>query len=301
MICKHCGAAIKDNQDRCPKCGMACARSNGVGFWDMVSGNTGTAPQEAPVEREMSEKRKSGILLPALILVLALGLCFSFFMNMRTMKELRNFRADAQYHMSMLEQSGKDAELALSGRIEAQEERIAALESEDAHILEEIGGLMPLTITHNPTGEKQPLGYISEEGRCLFMTRVSGRVDYFRWEKANAVTMQWESVEFDEQGFCHELGLRLDEDIRQGVSKLVAAGLNERSYGYYRCVAVAANGSLAETTVTELSNPAPAIPAEAETHVEAARDESAAGQNPMPYLPDAEPVPEAENTWEKQS
>lgn len=249
MFCKFCGASIKDNQKQCPKCGRNSDSAGGMGFWDMIS-DTGKVPEERTPVAEV--KKKNSPLIYVLFFLLTLGLCFSLFMNFRLSDELSSFTAINHERLTRIEQNANNADASLAQQLAEQEARILTLENEDMEIREEIDGMMPVAILHNPTGETRPLGYACENGRCIFMTQASGNVDYFIWEKYDPVEQQWQPLYFDEYDFCPELGLSVEENAIQGISKLVARGLREDSYGSYRCVVVGMNGSMAETAAVEL-------------------------------------------------
>ena len=59
----------------------------------------------------------------------------------------------------------------------------------------------------------------------------------------------WLPIQFDENNVCDEYGLSLEEDLTQGITKLVAVGLTSNSFGTYKCTAIGENGTEQSATV----------------------------------------------------
>ena len=101
---------------------------------------------------------------------------------------------------------------------------------------------MSINVIWSPTPETEPVGYVNNSGTWLFRFQIEGSAISFQWAKQEK-NGEWVELKFDECGIDPRFGLRLNEDIRQGCSELLAAGLTEESDGNYRCTVQTDSGT----------------------------------------------------------
>ena len=248
MICKYCGAKIDPETEVCPKCGKrGNKREGGNGFWDIARGPASeVAPQPTHVTVEETNPLKS--LIPVFICGLLCVLCIvisiiGVISSNSKIKALRTY-----YDGQLSEQARQNAEenYNLQRQIDQLKESVSNISFEPTHVEQS------LHILSSPTPETCDIGFQSREGYYLFGLRVEGEIASFRWEKQQT-NGDWITITFDENSINRELGLRLEESIVNGTSRLVAIGLTPVSFGTYKCTVVSTSGEVQSATV-ELIN-----------------------------------------------
>lgn len=246
MICKYCGTKVDPESEICPKCGKrGNKREGGNGFWDIARGPA-LENQPAPVVDE-EQKRIAryipvaicGLLCIVSIVIAVIGVASS---NNR-IKALRE-----SYDTQLAEQARQFSEENnnLQLQIDQLTDQLAGISVRSTQVVES------LRILSSPTPETREIGFQSTPGFYLFGLRVEGQVASFRWEKQQQ-NGDWVTITFDESRINRELGLRLEESITDGTSRLVAIGLTPYSFGTYKCTAIGINGAVQYATV-ELIN-----------------------------------------------
>lgn len=242
MICKYCGAKIDPESEVCPKCGKrGNKREGGNGFWDIARGPVSESKPEPVILNESKSIKPyipfaiCGLLCILSIIVALIGIASS---NSK-IKTIRK-----TYDMQMAEQARQVSEENnnLQAQINQLADRLAELSSQPTRKEES------LCILSSPTPETCNVGFQSREGFCLFCLRVEGKVASFCWEKQQQ-NGDWVTIIFDENNTNKELGLRLEESISDGTSKLAAIGLTPVSFGIYKCTAIGVNGAVQSATV----------------------------------------------------
>lgn len=149
--------------------------------------------------------------------------------------------------------SSKKKIQALTERYETQlsqqkteyEEKISQLETQISSLQEDLDRTAEIKtsikVIRYPTPETKPLGYVNTKGSWLFGFTIEGPAISFQWEK-QLEDGTWIDLEFDIKNVDDRFGLRREEDLQNGSTKLIAAGLTEQSDGNYRCTAITNNG-----------------------------------------------------------
>lgn len=245
MICKRCGNNLDPQNPVCPNCGAVVSMSGGNGFWDMA-GEPKRAPSQqtsTPLVREkvvVKEIKKPAIIPIALSAALCL-LCL--------------IALTSDYKAQLSQQK-----VAYETQIKQLEFRINSLETELNRSAEP---QIPVRVKRSPTPETKPEGYSSPAGSWLFSFFIEGPATSFRWEKQQS-DGTWTDLEFDYRSVDSRYGLKIEQNLESGISKLVAEELTQESAGIYKCTVITDHGSKSvEVRLTiEPSNapsPTPAI------------------------------------------
>lgn len=244
MFCKYCGNELDPSNPVCPKCKHPATLSGGNGFWDMAGeskrGIQPPAPEPAREGFAVKETKKPAVLpmaVSAVLCLLCLVMLAAGLSSVRRIKDLNTEweraiseqRTEYGAHIGELEKRITDMEAALEELSESQNR---------------------LEVKHQPSSEEQNAGYKNKDGGCLFMLSVDGQAVSFTWQRKNA-DGTWSPLSFNSEKTNTMYGLSLEEDLANGVTKLVAAGLAEESEGIYRCTAKGIRGE--EVTSEEVS------------------------------------------------
>lgn len=236
MFCKYCGSRLDPADTVCPGCGKAVRREGGNGFWDIAGEPGRFSPGEPGPGREGPKKDGSrrGYLVLGAAACLLCGVLLLLGQHFRE-------RTVQAYETRLAEQSARYEE-----EISQLEEDLSDLESQ---LRERLEGSDPVRITVSPADAACPAG--QQDGECVFRLQAEGEAVSFQWEKQQP-DGQWLALDFDALETDSRYGLQRREDLAQGLSELLAAGLTEESAGCYRCTAVTTAGSVslrAELTV----------------------------------------------------
>lgn len=246
MICKYCGTKIDPTSKVCPKCGKVGNKTEGGnGFWDIARGPA-QSNTPAPVEEPKAKSIKEYI--PTIICIALSILCLVIAISSLISSSHKVAALKKSFDGQLLEQ-GREFEQersALETRLNQLEERVEQFANQPVQEIE------VLRILSSPTSETCYVGFQSRPGYYLFGYRVDGSVASFRWEKQQS-NGDWEVISFDAFGINRFYGLRIEEDIAQGTSCLVAVGLTPESFGTYKCTAIGRNDTEQSVTV-ELNN-----------------------------------------------
>lgn len=244
MICKACGAPLSAHDTKCPQCGSEVPPTEGgVGFWDMLEkpedlesgmGSVTAAGAEGlpagigqALPKGLSPKLKG--IVGGLGAACAGGLLAASLMTLNTVQTIRTeLQTDT---LALQEQAGRlEADLQeLDGRVNRLDE-----------VADQWTGT--LAIASEPVDVTGIAGTTGADDEALLVMRVTGKVASFSWERR--VDGVWEPIAFDEKtGVNETLGLRLVEDVDEGVSRLVASDLAGAAAGEYRCVATDEQGN----------------------------------------------------------
>lgn len=288
MICKACGAPLGEGDTECPQCGTKVAPAEGgVGFWDMLSkpDDVDLTAQQAPAgsallgapEQQASPGMDPKVkrIIGSLGAAAAGGLLVASIMTLNTVQtihsELQEHNLAMQQQVGALETTVSD----ISGKVD-----------ETWEVVSDQGSVM--MVVSEPVDVAGESGSSSKAGEALLTMRVTGKPASFSWERR--VDGAWQPVEFDEKtGVNGELGIKLVENVSEGVSSLAAAELSAAAAGEYRCVVSDAEGNVlgrsAILSVVEAADTpadeAPADEAEAPTD-EAPADEAEAPADEAP-------------------
>lgn len=256
MICKYCGAELNSGSRVCSKCGKESAASGGNGFWDIARGpgretaSDSKALSSIAVNKEVRELGwKQGWLIACAILC-ALSLLSSLLSTYGLMKSFRNIEKQNESLENEIKAQNKlfaEKQDKTDKQIEELDRRIEEINKKTEEKPES------LIERASPSDEELSVGHNSPPGRYLFRFKVEGKVKAFCWEKQQE-NGEWERIEFDENKLNREYGLKLDENIDGGETKLVAAGLTLGSFGTYRCTAIATDGTEKECYPVKLIN-----------------------------------------------
>lgn len=263
MICKYCGAKIDPESEVCPKCGKrGNKREGGNGFWDIAKGPA-PAPKPEPVVVHEQKTIKSYIPIAICGLICLLSLLIAIIGIASGNSRINAFKNDFESQMAEQTRQMAEENHNLQRQIDQLSNRLAEYASQPAYVEES------LRILSSPTPETCDVGFQSRDGFYLFGLRVEGQVAAFRWEKQQQ-NGDWVTIAFDENSINRELGLRLEENISEGTSRLIAIGLTPVSFGTYKCTAVGVNGSVQSATVDLINSStvgvnAPGSPSYAET------------------------------------
>lgn len=255
MFCKHCGSKIDPNNPVCPNCGTQVSLSGGNGFWDMAGEpkRETTRQQSPPIAKEkivVKEVRKT----PILPIAISAAFCLLFLVIMIAgrISARKTERELASGYESQLSQQQSDYE----AQIEQLESRIRLLEEELNRPAEP---QLPVRVLRSPTPETKPEGYSSPTGAWLFGFFIEGPATEFRWEKQQS-DGTWIALDFDYRDIDSRYGLKIEQDLNSGTSKLVAVGLTIESAGNYKCTAITDHGSASDEvrlTIEATSTPVP--------------------------------------------
>ena len=260
MFCKHCGSPIDPNNSICPKCGTQVSLSGGNGFWDMAGEPKRGIPQQSspPIVKEkvvVKEVKKFPI-IPIAISV-AFSLLFLIVMIVGRISARKTVRELTSRYESQISQQQA-----------AYETQIEQLESRN-HLLEEelnksAEPQLPVRVLRSPTPESKPEGYSSPAGAWLFGFFIEGQATEFRWEKQQS-DGTWIALEFDYHDIDARYGLKIDQDLNSGISKLVAVGLTLEIAGNYKCTAITDHGSASDEVVLTIEPTSTPTPSPIET------------------------------------
>lgn len=246
MICKYCGARIDPESEVCPKCGKrGNKREGGNGFWDIARGPVSEDKPEPAVIKETKSIAQyiplaiCGLLCILSIAVAIIGVASS---NSKIKAIRKTYDAQLAEQARQFEEENNN----LQSQIDQLTDQLAGSSARASQIVE------PLRILSSPTPETREIGFQSAPGFYLFGFRVEGQVASFRWEKQQQ-NGDWVTISFDESNINRELGLRLEESIADGTSRLIAIGLTPNSFGTYKCTAIGIDGAVQSATV-ELNN-----------------------------------------------
>ncbi len=242
MICKYCGVKIDPENDICPKC-VKCGNKveGGNGFWDIAGGpKTESKPEPTRVNEQKSFKS----CIPLAICGLLCLLCIVITIAGAASSNDKIKSIQKNYDMQLSEQTKQFAgeNENLQSQIDQLLDRLTEISSQPTRMEES------LRILSSPMPEKCSVGFQSREGFYLFGFRVEGQVASFRWEKQQQ-NGDWKTISFDGNNINEELGLRLDESISDGTTRLAAIGLTPVSFGTYKCTAIGLNGTSQSATV----------------------------------------------------
>ena len=255
MICKHCGYIIAPSDRVCKNCGKAVSLSGGNGFWD-IAGEPKPLdpppPQPPRYEPIVNESPKNNNLPFAV----CLGLCFVLIIVLaagRISNKSSISRLTSDYESRLGEQ-----QTLYESRLHEQENnyksQISQMESRILSLEEEIRQLsdpqMPVIVKSPPSDEAKRVGFKNSAESWLFGFVVEGEALDFQWEKQQE-DGEWRALEFDEWNVDKRYGLKREQNLQLGSSKLVAVGLTQESAGKYRCTVTTGHGSAsAEVTLT---------------------------------------------------
>ena len=273
MICKQCGAEIDPSAQVCPKCGESVPAA--------------AATAEPKAQPRAAGKKRVAVRLAVLPVLLGLALCalgiWAAVASRVTAGE--QIKAMDDEYESRMEAQAQHYE----ARIEELEEQLRTMQEQGVSVT---GGKKQAAVTHYPTNEVQSVG-ASE--RVLFVFQLDGPADRFTWEKRNS-DGSWSPLVFDAAGYDAQHGLYREEDLAQGLSRLLAAGLTMAANGAYRCTAESGDAEAqVEVTLSVLQQVTPGATGTAGT---ADSETTAEPENtPDPEAtPAAEPAPEGEST-----
>lgn len=262
MFCKHCGSKIDPNNPVCPNCGTQVSLSGGNGFWDIAGEpkRETSQQQSTPIVKEkvvVKEVKKT----PIIPIAISAAFCLLFLVVMiagrisarKTVRELTS-----GYESQLSQQQA-----AYETQIEQLESRIRLLEEELNRPAEP---QLPVRVLRSPTPETKPEGYSSPTGAWLFGFFIEGPATEFRWEKQQS-DGTWIALEFDYRDIDSRYGLKIEQDLNSGISKLVAVGLTSESAGNYKCTAITDHGSASDEVMLTLESTSTPTPAPTETPV----------------------------------
>lgn len=262
MFCKHCGSKIDPNNPVCPNCGTQVSLSGGNGFWDIAGEpkRETSQQQSTPIVKEkvvVKEVKKT----PIIPIAISVAFCLLFLVVMiagrisarKTVRELTS-----GYESQLSQQQA-----AYETQIEQLESRIRLLEEELNRPAEP---QLPVRVLRSPTPETKPEGYSSPTGAWLFGFFIEGPATEFRWEKQQS-DGTWIALEFDYRDIDSRYGLKIEQDLNSGISKLVAVGLTSESAGNYKCTAITDHGSASDEVMLTLESTSTPTPAPTETPV----------------------------------
>lgn len=236
MICKHCGYIIAPSDLVCKNCGKAISLSGGNGFWDIAGEPKPVDPPQLqpPIHKPVVKEPPKNNNLP---IAVCLGLCFVMIVV---------FVAGRISNKNAVSRLKSNYELKLSDQQANYESQIAQMESKIDSLEEEIRQLseprMPVIVKSPPTDETKQVGYINAAESWLFGFVIEGSAVSFQWEKQQ-VDGEWCALEFDEWNIDRRYGLKCEQNLQLGSSKLVAVGLTPESDGRYRCTVTTEHGS----------------------------------------------------------
>lgn len=242
MICKYCGARIDPESEVCPKCGKrGNKKEGGNGFWDIARGPASDLKTEAVV---VNEPKSIKSYIPIAICGLICLLCFIITIVGVVSSNSRIKAIKKTYDTQLAEQTRQFTEQNenLQRQIDQLSDQYTNFSSQPVRVEES------LRILSSPTPETREIGFQSTPGFYLFGLRVEGQVVSFRWEKQQQ-NGDWVTITFDDRSINWELGLRLEESLTDGTTKLVAIGLTPLSFGTYKCTVIGINGAVQSTTV----------------------------------------------------
>lgn len=286
MICKACGAQLGDGDTVCPQCGTeAVPAEGGIGFWDMLSKPEGAdqADSEVPVGSMLLGTSETDVpsgltpkvknIIGALGAAAAGGLLVASIMTLNTVQSIHS-ELQADY-------------LTMQQQVTALETTVSDIAEKTDDTWGVVGAAM--TVVSEPVDVTGFSGTTAEPGEALLTMHVTGKPATFSWERR--IDGAWQSVEFDAKtGLNEGLGIKLVEDLGEGVSSLVAAGLTGDAAGEYRCVVTDAEGNTIGRAAT-LTVVAPPENEPAEADDTAADDAATTDDQPA----DAEAGAEAES------
>lgn len=278
MFCKHCGQKLDSANLICPKCGTKVSTSGGNGFWDMAGEHNHQIPN-APVppvspfvqkEVVIKEVKKPAIVPIAVCAALCL-VCLILMIvgQVSERKTIRELSSDYETRIGQLDQQKASSE----EQVRLLESRLAELESEQTRTGE---SQTPVRILRSPTSETKPVGYKDSKGMWLFGFMIEGAAIEFIWEKQED-DASWITLEFDSLDIDSRFGLKIDQNLKEGTSKLIADDLTPESAGNYKCTVITDHGSVSvevQLALETKDNPNPSSEPVDEEIQPAAEDET---------------------------
>ena len=236
MFCKHCGQKLDPSNPICPKCGTKVSMSGGNGFWDMAGEqNHQTVP---PVKEKVviKEVKKPAIIPIAICAALCL-VCLIIMIagQVSARKTIQELSSDYETRIGQLNQQKTNYE----DQVRELETRIATLENELDKSEEP---QIPVKVLRSPTSETKPEGFVNLAGSWLFGFVIEGEAVEVRWEKQQD-DGTWIALEFNSHDKDTRFGLKIEQNLKEGSSKLVADGLTSESAGKYKCTVLTDHGS----------------------------------------------------------
>lgn len=261
MFCKFCGKQIDRKTMQCVSCGKPVGSlEGGVGFWDLVGEKPAESHATLPVNNSKVEKNSERMLsrqahLDKRITVLStmmIGmLAFSIILNVILLSIALGLKKDYEYLINSIqiqtEQENAHTEvqnteegLSESASVEETVQE-AATESMAVTELEQAEGL--IVITKQP--EDVSVSENIEAGEILFSLKAEGEGLTFQWQKYDAKTEEWESI--DSNLF----------EVQNGNTgtELILKSRSEEIYGDFRCVITDANNESTESQIVEIHDP----------------------------------------------
>lgn len=257
MICKRCGNKLDPKNPICPNCGVASSLAGGNGFWDMAGDPQRVTAQQTstPVVKEkvVVKEAKTPAIIPIVLSAVLCLLCLIMMIagHVSTKKA-------AQELISNYESQLNEQKAAYETQIKRLESRISSLETEISRPVE---SQTPVRILRSPTPETKLEGYSNPEGSWLFGFFIEGSATSFRWEKQQS-DGTWIDLEFDYRDVDLRYGLKVEQDLEAGISKLIAVGLTQESDGLYKCTVITGHGSESvevRLTIDHSSTPLPPL------------------------------------------
>ena len=238
MICKRCGNNLDPQNPVCPNCGAVVSISGGNGFWDMAG-----EPRREPAQQTSTQAVREKVVVkevkkPAIIpIAISVALCLLCLIAMiagriSAKKTVRELTSDYEAQLSQ-------QKVAYETQIEQLESRINSLETELNRPAEP---QIPVKVLRSPTSETKPEGYSNPAGSWLFGFFIEGSATSFRWEKQQS-DGTWTDLEFDYRSVDPQYGLKIEQNLETGSSRLVAVGLTQESAGIYKCTVITDHGS----------------------------------------------------------
>ena len=270
MICKACGAPLGEGDTECSQCGTKVAPAEGgVGFWDMLSKPddvdlaTPQAPTGSAVLGAPEQDASAGLSPKVKRIVGSLGAAAAgglLAVSIMTLNTVQSIYSELQEHNLAMQQQ--------VGTLESTVNDLSGKVDETWEVVSDQGDVM--MIVSEPVDVTGESGSSSKAGEALLTMRVTGKPASFTWERR--IDGVWQPIEFDEKaGVNEELGIKLVENVDEGVSSLAAAELTSAAAGEYRCVVSDAEGNVLGRSAT-LSV---AVPAEDEPAADASADDTA--------------------------
>lgn len=242
MFCKYCGNPVDPGKPACPQCGCAIHTSGGNGFWDLAGR---PEPEYVPVVQPAAPAEERSAPRPPVLYPVLAALVLIAALIVTVVSANANRRAIAALQHDFQDQLRQQSEQvqAIEDILQQQSEQKLTIEDIQKR-LEELDALAhapapepqsnPIRINHAPADESRPIGFENTNNGCLFSFRIEGSAVAFQWDKLTK-DGKWESLQFDENNEDARYGLRLEEDLERGETKLIAVGLTEESSGQYRC------------------------------------------------------------------
>lgn len=243
MFCKYCGSRTDSNNSVCERCMQPVNSENGNGFWDMAADPRAySQTNKQVIEKVVVKEVKKPMLLPIVISTVICVFCLILLaLNVATSKKTTKeivSTYEAQLNKQRIEY--EETIGLLKSKVALAEEKASNLENADKCI----------EIIQTPSFEMKPLGFVNPVGTWLFELRVADVPISFQWEKQQK-NGTWLPITFSGTGTETKYGFRLDENTKQGFSRLAANGLTKNSEGNYKCTVITEQGTVSlEVTLT---------------------------------------------------